>query len=130
MIDRELQEIQNAADGLYFISETDAPFDLVHFNTNSKSVEDYLKQVNNKKPAVIETRTLDDFFKSSTTSYPTDTQEQSGRVQRFKFLKETLEHNLSEIIVYRIGQIQIDVYILGKIKDGTYAGLHTRQVET
>jgi hypothetical protein len=43
---------------------------------------------------------------------------------------QTLKENLSDIHVYRVGSIQIDAYIIGKLKSGKYAGLKTRLVET
>ena len=48
---------------------------------------------------------------------------------KFKHLVKVLNHNLTDIRVYRVGAVQIDVYIVGKSgKD--LVGLSTIVVET
>lgn len=43
---------------------------------------------------------------------------------------QALKDNLSDISVYRIGQINIDAYIIGQTQDGDLAGVVTKLVET
>jgi hypothetical protein len=45
-------------------------------------------------------------------------------------LQQVLEEELTDICVYRIGSIQIDAFILEKLKNGNYGGLHTKAIET
>jgi hypothetical protein len=45
-------------------------------------------------------------------------------------LQELLKQKLKDVQVYRIGSIQIDVFIIGQMKDGGYGGLRTKVVET
>ncbi len=51
-------------------------------------------------------------------------------MKKFQTLVQTLKDNLNEIKVYRIGAIDIDVYIIGKTQSGDLAGLSTKVVET
>jgi hypothetical protein len=41
-----------------------------------------------------------------------------------------LKQNLWQWQVYRVGSVEIDVYIIGVIPDGEWAGLYTKLVET
>jgi hypothetical protein len=43
---------------------------------------------------------------------------------------KTLHDNLSDLKVYRLGTIDIDVYLVGRANEGNYAGLYTKVVET
>ena len=40
-----------------------------------------------------------------------------------------LQENITDIQVFRVGRVEIEVYIIGKTKD-TWAGLKTRLVES
>jgi hypothetical protein len=51
-------------------------------------------------------------------------------VQRFQNLVSVLKQNLSQLQVYRVGNIEIDVYIVGVTDGGGLAGLSTKLVET
>lgn len=50
--------------------------------------------------------------------------------QRFSQLKAALNANLTDLQVYRFGEISISTFIVGKTKTGELAGLLTGQVET
>jgi hypothetical protein len=56
--------------------------------------------------------------------------EQQAVAGRFKILQNTLIAKLIDLKVWRIGTIQIDAFIVGKLKDGTYGGLRTKSIET
>jgi hypothetical protein len=45
-------------------------------------------------------------------------------------LHDTLENLLKDISVYRVGTVNIDVYVIGKTADGYFAGVSTKLVET
>jgi hypothetical protein len=55
---------------------------------------------------------------------------QKAEVTKFQALVQTLETNLTDLQVYRVGTTEIDVYIVGKSESGTPAGLHTKLIET
>ena len=65
------------------------------------------------------------------------TQEQDGQSQeartqaaRFQTLVRLLRDGLSDIKVYRVGDVEADVYVLGKTASGSLAGVTTKIVET
>lgn len=127
----DLEKIKAAAEGLLFISESDFPFEVVEINGSKTSLENNLKTLSGKEEnTLITNQALDDFFRSSTTFYSTDTEVQKQNVQRFLHLKNVLNETLAQVQVFRLGSVQIDVFIIGELKDGTLAGLKTKLIET
>ncbi|NJK53834.1 MAG: hypothetical protein HC936_15435 [Leptolyngbyaceae cyanobacterium SU_3_3] len=51
-------------------------------------------------------------------------------VSQYQQLVDTLKQHLSDLQVYRIGETNLDLYIIGKTADGHLAGLATKAVET
>ena len=71
------------------------------------------------------------YFFRNQVKVPFDaTGEQKETAERFRQLLQVLSEELSDIAVYRIGAIEIDAYILGRLKDGSYGGLKTKVIET
>lgn len=126
----QLQDIEKASQGLYYISETDAPFHLVDTTEDADPKQAALKLSGNNKNEPVEEVTLEHFFRNAVKIYPDATPEQQQTAQRFIQLQTVLRQNLKDVKVYRIGSIQIKAYILGRLPDGTCAGLSTQLVET
>ena len=68
---------------------------------------------------------VDDFFALATQEEDWHDQEERETVQRFQNLVGVLKQNLSQLRVYRVGSIEIDVYIVGVTPGGGLAGLST-----
>ena len=78
----------------------------------------------------VETQTVDYFFRNMVKTYPGYSEEQQATAQRFLKLQELLRQKLKDAQVYRIGSIQIDAFIIGRLQDGSYGGLRTKLIET
>lgn len=126
----QLQEIRKASEGLYYISETDAPFHPVEAAEAADPKQAALKLSGNNENEPVEEVTLEHFFRNAVKIYPDVTPEQQQTAQRFIHLQTSLLQNIKDVKVYRIGSIQIKAYILGRLPDGTCAGLSTQLVET
>jgi hypothetical protein len=126
----ELQQIQQAAQGLFFLSESDYPFEIVQLQKAGSIENELLALANKPAGTAIEKTTLDYFLRNMTRIDPDASSEQHDTAQRFKHLQEILKEKLSDIHVYRIGHVQIDAFIIGKLKDGSYGGLRTKLIET
>ena len=85
---------------------------------------------NHPKDSPVETVDLDYLFQNVAQEKEWHDEEQKQNVSKFKSLVETLKANLENLKVYRVGTIEIDVYIVGKTKQGELAGLATKVVET
>src|SRR5215218_9347349 len=121
-MNKDLQQIQEASAGLLFISESDQPFEVVGFKSNE--IESEIRKAVQKPAATpIEEQAVDYFFRNMVKTYPGYSREQEATALRFLKLKELLRQKLNDPRVYRIGSIQVDAFILGKLQDGTIGGL-------
>jgi len=116
-----LQEIQHAAEGLLFMSETDAPLTVI------RPDEKLMKQLTDPSTEQV---TIDHFFRNMVKRYPEMDAGQLQTISRFEALVSLLKHSLTDVKVYRKGNIQVDAYIIGYLPDKKPAGLQTRLVET
>lgn len=127
----DLQQIQEAAEGLLYLSESDYPFEIFQLRRTISPIEDELKKIAGMSPkAPVEKTTLTYFFRNAVKIYPEATSQQKDTAQRFLQLQNLLEEKMSGVEVYRIGTIRIDAFIIGKLADGTYGGLRTKVIET
>ena len=129
-----LADLKTASENLIYISETDAPFEPFVWKTEQPiteiRAEDVLKFARQKADAKVAEKNLDEFFQ-----HPTETQdwfgdEEKAQVEKFLKLKELLSTKLKNTKVFKIGDVQIDVYIVGIDRQGNLAGVKTKAVET
>jgi hypothetical protein len=74
---------------------------------------------------------VDDFFAIIATQEDNwHDEEERETVKRFQNLVSILKQNLSQLQVFRVGSVEIDVYIVGVTGGGGLAGLSTKLVET
>ncbi len=120
--DPVLDALKKASKGLLFPSETDA--ELVPFawkDGETLTPERVLRLSGTKAGTAVERTTLAELF----ATVPKED------LAPFAALRRTLEGQLSDIAVYKVGdEAEKTVYIVGKAKDGRWAGLRTTVVET
>jgi hypothetical protein len=132
-IDRILDHLADLSSGLLFMSESDYPFDIFLWpqaKHDRPTPERVLCVTGHPRGTPIEETTLDDFFRPAVEDREGQTDEERARVQRFRALVDGIRADLSDVHVYRVGAIAIDVYIIGRAPDGTLVGLHTKVIET
>jgi hypothetical protein len=117
-----LKELQTAVKGLLFPSETDAPLEAFVWPGGKGAPDEAAVRANAKvdKDAPIEQITLADLAR-------TIPEESRGD---FLPLFALLGHHLSGTTVFRVGEVNITVYIVGRTTDGQFAGVKTEVVET
>jgi hypothetical protein len=126
----ELQQIQEAAQGLFFLSESDYPFEIVNFSADGLLEDKLLKLANRPAGVAIEKTSLEYFLRNMTRIDPNADDKQNATADAFIKLQQTLKQKLSDIQVIRIGTIQVDAFIIGRLGDGSYGGLRTKLIET
>jgi hypothetical protein len=129
------KELKETSVGLFYISETDAPFESFIWKRDDKNstdlnAEDVLKLAGQKPDAKVEERTVDNFFAQSMTVQDWFGEEEKNQVEKFSKLKELLEGNLKNVKVFKIGEINIDIYVAGVDAEGNVIGVQTKAVET
>ncbi|BAY19983.1 nuclease inhibitor homolog (plasmid) [Anabaenopsis circularis NIES-21] len=73
---------------------------------------------------------VDDCFQVAITEEDWHGEEEKAIVKQFQSLVQILKDNLSNLQVYRLGKIEIDVYIVGETPTGNLAGIATKIIET
>ncbi len=133
MTDTEIfNHLKSATDGLLMMSEAEYPFEAFLWanTTDFPTPEQLLQQTKHPQNTSVEVVPFTDFFRESTTEQDWHGEEEKNLVAKFKKLVETLKINLTNLQVYRLGKIEVDVYIVGQTATGNLAGLATKVVET
>jgi hypothetical protein len=127
-----LDHLAELSSGLLFMSESDYPLDVLSWprEKGPLSPERVLRITGHPRDTPIEETTLDGFFRPAVTERDGQTDEERATIDRFHALVGAIKEDLTDIHVYRVGTIAIDVYIVGHAPDGTLAGLSTRVIET
>lgn len=126
-----VDKLKLASNGLQYMSESDYPFDVFQWvGQESLTTETVIKRTGHTPDTQVEVVQLDEFFRNATQEQDWHNDEEKEAVKHYQSLVETLKQSLSDIQVYRLGTIEIDVYIIGKTSTGDYAGLSTKVVET
>lgn len=129
--DSLLEKIRKASEGLYYISETDAEV-LPYTGTKAEAVtkENILRQTGKEIDAPVEERDLAKFFVRLTEIRDWFGDEEKQTAARFAELKKLLEENLKDPKVFKVGRIEIEVYVVGLDEEGNLTGIQTKAVET
>jgi Nuclease A inhibitor-like protein len=128
-----LQKMKSLTDGLTFMSESDYPVEPFLQEPSGKSALTAEAVVASKKAdanAKVSEVGFDDFFDNSTKEQDWQDAEARAQARRFQALVKALKENLSDIKVYKVGDTEADVYVVGKTASGSFAGVTTRVVET
>ena len=78
----------------------------------------------------VEERAEEDFWAPVTTEQDWYEAEEKTRVDQFKQLRQLVEAELTDRQVFYAGNVEIDVYLLGKQATGDRAGSHTKIIQT
>ncbi len=114
---------------LMWSSESDYPFEIV---TWSQGTELNPTALFGKLPATdqVTTLTMLDLFEPVLTVEDWYEADELALVDRYTHLLHTIESQLSDVQVFRIGAVEIAIYIVGKTPAGDLVGLKTCAVET
>ena len=111
-----LEELKNASAGLFVMSESDYPFELIEWRGETLITSDYLCRVSDRP--------------EDTQIEESDTQRFLGGNERFRKLEAVIEISLADVKVYKVGTINIPVYIVGRSPEGNWLGVSTRLIQT
>ena len=118
--DPVLDALRQACQGLLFISESEAPLEPFPWTGTEPNNASAAARAGAAVHAPVECITLDQFFRAVS---------KEDRPQ-FDKLGDVLRKNLSAIQVYKVGEAEKAVFIVGKTADGRWLGVKTTVVET
>ena len=128
-----LETLGKATSGLLFPSESDAPL-TPSTGPGAKGVEPtpatLLAAECLPSDTPVETITVADLFDPFAKAEDGASAEDKAEAARYRAIVELLTRELTDLHVFRVGRVDIDVYILGKDASGAWIGLKTHVVET
>ncbi|MEO7329628.1 MAG: nuclease A inhibitor family protein [Minicystis sp.] len=128
-----LAALGQATSGLLFPSESDAPFTPYRWEGAAGAPlgpETLLASLGLPATTPVETTTLEDTLGPFTELSEHPSPEDETDAQHFRSIITALEQALADVRVYRVGKVDIDVYLLGRHPSGEWLGLKTHAVET
>ena len=114
------------------MSESEYPFAVFLWSGQAKVplIPDIVQQTGHAQDTPSEIVELKDFFQPATQEQDWYSSAEKATAQKYQNLVRTIESNLSDVKVYRIGEAEIDVYIVGRANSSDLAGLSTKVIET
>ncbi|MGF1589740.1 MAG: nuclease A inhibitor family protein [Pleurocapsa sp.] len=126
-----IQKLELAIASLLWPSEAEYPFQVYYWQDAAKFNQNALLQHHNHSPELkIAIQEFPSFFASVTEEQTWHNEEEKAEIKRYQTLVDLMTKNLTDIRVYLLGEVEIDVYILGETPHKAIAGLTTKIVAT
>ncbi len=123
--------IERIVKGLYYTSETDAEIEpFVGEKAEFVNQEIIILQTGAAADSKIEERNFDEFFSRLTEIQDWFGDEEKKISAKFLQLEKILKAQLKELNVFKIGQIELDIYVVGLDSNSILTGIKTKSVET
>ena len=125
------EQIKKAVENLYYLSETDAEiFPFTGGKAEAVTKQEILSQTESAADAPIEERDFTQFFERLTAIQDWFGDEETETANKYGHLRELLKNNLRDLKVFKIGKIQINIYVVGLAAENNLMGIKTKAVET
>ena len=121
---------KQATADLLWSSESDYPLEIVTWERGVDLTPTALFRHRIAPDLAISQITLSELFEPMLTIEDWYEADELARVDRYTDLYHAIESNLTDVKVFRIGSIEIAIYIVGKTPDGDVVGLKTHVIET
>ncbi len=125
-----IDRLRQATASLLWASEYDYPFEIVTWERGTDLTTTALFPDSIVRNLAIETTTLADLFAPALTIEAWYEAAELATVDRYQHLFQSIEAHLTDVRVFRIGECEITIYIVGKTPTGDLVGLKTQAVET
>jgi hypothetical protein len=125
--------LERATSGLVYQSETDAPvtpYRLDGFEGAELTEASLLAHLGRDAGTPVATVAVDEFFADLVADQEWYGDEERDMARRYRRLVRMLERALKDLKVYRVGEREVEIYVLGRTRTGEFAGVTTRAVET
>ncbi len=131
MPNQTTEALRQAAKGLLYISEKDEPFKVFSWREEgSLSGKKVLALGKHDPDSPVVEMSPEEFFTELTEEQDWHGAEEKETVRKYRKLWEVLQDKLTEVRVYRVGETDVTIYLVGKTKQGNWAGLKTSALET
>jgi hypothetical protein len=119
--DDALKALRQSVEGLTYPSDSDEPFDVFLWEANGTARDQVAAHAG--KDRKLEEVPVEAFFAAL---------DDADDAKRYRQLQRVLLASLKSLTIVRAGagEVRVDVYLLGKLGSGQWAGVHTVSVET
>src|SRR5262245_37024057 len=120
------EEFERLADGLLYMSETDAPlnyFEMEYCQWPPATAAEFLELIGEDSTTTVEQIDTETFFEDLRRG-------NEDHEDQVEALQKRMKEELRNIRGFRVGEIEIDVFVLGGDALGKVCGLQTLSVET
>ena len=126
-----LDWLEEAVEGLLYISETDAPLEAFCWSDVGLNLEAFLREQEGFETEVpVREQTFKAFFAPLVTWQEWYEEEEREAFEQFVLLKACLERYLSNLRVLRFGEVEQTIFVVGNTFEGGVCGFRTEAVET
>lgn len=126
-------EIISLSSDLMYPSESDEEIEYFEMEVSTEerlSLANF-RMLNGIRPEVeIVEMDYEEFFKPLTKTEDWFGEDEKKWAEDSLKLKQLLSEKLKDIKIYKVGKIEIDVYLFGKSKENKWYGLKTKLIET
>jgi hypothetical protein len=123
-------QLEDATQDLWWSSESDYPVSVVWHPPAEINAAQVRQLVGCDGDTLIQVVEVEDFFARALMPQSWHTSEDKAQLAQLKKLKGLLTQSLAHLEVYRCGEVEISVYVIGIAPDGSVAGIKTILVET
>jgi len=121
--------LQKATADLWYPSEIDAPLSVVFWPVDQLD-NDTLKQLLSSESESVNRQPPEQFFQPIFSNPFWRTSQVEHLAQRYEALQCLVYDTLDNLYTYRIGTVEVSLYLIGQHSSGGYVGLCTTVVET
>jgi hypothetical protein len=126
----QINQLTELTKDLFYMSETDAAWQVYPLKTDEPVMEQ-LVTIANMPPAVeVEIRDWESFLQHATTVQDWMSDDEKATVVRYQALKTYVNATLTEVQVYRLGAVELSVFVVGVTANCDIIALATQAVET
>ena len=121
------KRLEELTEGLLYMSETDAPLEFYQLDSAAArqwppaAVAQFLELIGEDPGEPIQAIPPEQFFEEL---------RQGNDPDQVQALQTAFSEELEELRCYRVGEVEIQIYLLGRDRPGRVVGLNTLSVET
>ena len=115
---------------LYYISESDAAWKIYPLAADTPVLPQLFAITAQAADTAVEVRAWQPFLQHATTLQDWMSDDEKQTVARYQALKTYIDATLTKVEVYRLGEIEIHVFVVGNTENGDTLALATQAVET
>lgn len=132
MLAEVLAALNKATKGMLYTSVTDAPFEIVHWKSRAtiRSSADLTKMIGQSSGMLVEDVGLEKFFHDLIQLKEYYDDHAKKAVGQYRTLLAMLKEHLADLTVFKVGKVDLDIYVMGRTAEGDWAGVMTSAVES